>query len=503
MSSRPNIVVVVSDCVRAQNLPLYGYDKPTAPRLSERAARGLTYENAISAAEQTLTSTSALFTGTYPATHGLFVTGDRLDPSQVTLAEAMSAVGYETYCINCNNPYISDFTDLDRGFDHVIQAFPRARRLWHNLRKRQGLSRQDANGSTIGTDEAAAEPKPTALRVKMKAMAKRLRWSMTRVFDGGAKIAFAAARRALREAGDKPVFVYVHLMETHMYYHPPPRHARLFLPFARGRDPWAVNQNPITYLSGETPMDELDFAIVQGLYDGAIHYTDELFGRFYDWMNETGMLDRSHLVFTADHGECFGEHGLLGHGQCVYDTVVRVPLVLWGPAVAAAARGRRIQRVVQNVDLTLTMLRWADCDDHPILAQCEGVDLPLSNDEPRLREVAFSFSLEAFERQHIKTQQRLGLLHKASVGVRSDTHKLIWNATKPDELYDLSSDPAETKSLTGQAPGFEVNLRAGLDQVLHGFECARQTALERWQDGDADATDPVVEERLRDLGYIE
>ena len=215
------------------------------------------------------------------------------------------------------------------------------RRLWHNLRKRQGPAKQDAGGSAIGTDEASAEPEPTALRVKMKALAKRLRWSMTRVFDGGAKIAFAEARRALREAGDKPVFVYVHLMETHMYYHPPPRHARLFLPVTRGRDPWAVNQNPITYLSGETPMDELDFAVVQGLYDGAIHYTDELFGQFYDWMSETGMLDKSHLVFTADHGECFGEHGLLGHGQCVYDTVVRVPLVLWGPAVAAPRASNR------------------------------------------------------------------------------------------------------------------------------------------------------------------
>jgi len=290
-----------------------------------------------------------------------------------------------------------------------------------------------------------------------------------------------------------------------MYYHPPPRHARAFLPDTQGRDLWAVNQNPIAYLSGEAPMDELDFAIVQGLYDGAIHYTDELFGEFYDWMSATGMLDRCHLAFTADHGECFGEHGLLGHGQCVYDTVVRVPLVLWGPAVAAPARGRRIQRVVQNVDLTSTMLRWAGSDDHPILGQCEGVNLPSSNHEPRLREAAFSFSVEAFERQHIETQQRLGLLHKASVGVRTDTHKLIWNATDADELYDISSDPGETNNLigTGSCADVDASLRSGLDHVLHRFESARQTALERWQDVDADATDPVVEERLRDLGYIE
>ncbi len=498
MKQRPNIVVIVADCLRARNLPCYGYEKPTAPRLTELAAGGLRYQNAISSAEQTLSSTSALFTGTYPASHGLFVTGDKLNPSLTTLAEALSATGYETHCINCNNPYVTDFTGLDRGFEHVTVAFPWLRRQWFDLRKSRLSKLRHANGASPTPAEAAA-PSPDTGR----STGKRLRWLMTRMFDGGGKLAFAAARRALLRTGDRPAFVYVHLMETHMYYHPPAGHANLFLPDMQGREPWSVNQNPISYLSGDTPMDDLDFEIVEGLYNGAIHYTDELVGRFFDWMTKTGLLDDTIVVFTADHGESFGEHGLLGHGQCVYDTVVHVPLLVWGPVVASEARGSTVRQVVQNIDLTASLLEWAGCNHEAMAKQVQGVSLPISASAPRTRDVALSFTVEVFERENIPAQQKLGLLHKAAVAARSETHKLIWNATDPDELYDVQGDPGENTNLLGRLSDVEKKLRPHIDAVLPTFEKAREATLERLEGSNAEACDPLVEARLRDLGYIE
>ena len=503
MKQRPNIVVIVADCLRARNLPCYGYEKPTAPRLTELAAGGLRYQNAISSAEQTLSSTSALFTGTYPASHGLFVTGDTLNPSLTTVAEALSATGYETHCINCNNPYLTDFTGLDRGFDHVTVAFPWLRRQWFELRRSRLSKLRDANGASqtrvAETEAGAAAPLPGTGR----SAGKRLRWFMTRMFDGGGKLAFAEARRAIKPAGGRPAFVYVHLMETHMYYHPPSRHAKMFLPDTKGREPWSVNQNPISYMAGDTPMDDLDFEIVEGLYNGAIHYTDELFGRFFDWMKRTGQLDNTIVVFTADHGESFGEHGLLGHGQCVYDTVVHVPMLVWGPVVSAKARGSTVQQVVQNIDLAGSLLEWAGCDDEAMAKQLQGIPLPVSAGAPRTRDAALSFTVEAFEREHIATKQELGLLHKAAVGARSETHKLIWNATDPDELYDVQADPGENTNLLGRLPEVEQKLRLHIDGILPTFERSREATLERLQGGGTEVGDPMVEERLRDLGYIE
>lgn len=499
MKQRPNIVVIVADCLRARNLPCYGYEKPTAPRLTELATCGLRYQNAISSAEQTLTSTSSLFTGAYPASHGLFVTGDTLNPSLKTVAEALSETGYDTHCINCNNPYVTDFTGLDRGFHHMTIAFPWLRRKWFDLRKRRMSHVRDAKGSSPTPPESSAASSPAS----DPAAGKRLRWLMTRMFDGGGKKAFAEARRALSSAGDRPAFVYVHLMETHMYYHPPSRHANMFLPDTKGRAPWSVNQNPISYQSGDTPMDDLDFEIVEGLYNGAIHYTDELFGRFFDWMKKTGQLDHTIVVFTADHGESFGEHGLLGHGQCVYDTVVHVPMLVWGPVVPAESRGSCVRHVVQNIDLTGSLLEWAGCDDETMARQLQGIPLPVSACAPRTRDAALSFTVEAFEREHIATKQELGLLHKAAVGARSETHKFIWNATDPDELYDLQADPGETTNLLGTLPEVEQELRSHVDGILPTFERSREATLARLQGGDTGGCDPMVEERLRDLGYIE
>ncbi|MCH7705227.1 MAG: sulfatase-like hydrolase/transferase [Planctomycetes bacterium] len=429
-----------------------------------------------------------------------FVTGDKLDPSLTTVAEALSATGYETHCINCNNPYVTDFTGLDRGFEHVTVAFPWMRRLWFDLRKSRLNKRRETNGAVLTQEtDVQASTSPVAVG----STAKRLRWLMTRMFDGGGKLAFAEARRALLRTGDRPAFVYVHLMETHMYYHPPAGHANLFLPDMKGREPWSVNQNPISYLSGDTPMDDLDFEIVEGLYNGAIHYTDELVGRFFDWMTRTGMLDDTIVVFTADHGESFGEHGLLGHGQCVYDTVVHVPLLVWGPVVSTEARGSTVRQVVQNIDLTGSLLEWAGCDHAAMAKQVQGTPLPISASAPRTRDVALSFTVEAFERENIPAQQKLGLLHKAAVAARSETHKLIWNATDPDELYDVEADPGENTNLLGRLPDVEKKLRPHIDAVLPTFEKAREATLERLEGSDAEACDPLVEERLRDLGYIE
>ena len=112
-------------------------------------------------------------------------------------------------------------------------------------------------------------------------------------------------------------------------------------------------------------MDDLDFQIVEGLYNGAIHYTDKLFAGFYEWMRDR--LPHTMLALTADHGESFGEHGLLGHGQCVYDTVTRVPLFLWRPGLVPS--GVELQPTIQTIDLMPTVLELAGlevpCIDGP------------------------------------------------------------------------------------------------------------------------------------------
>ena len=511
---RPNIVIVVMDCVRAQNLPVYGYDRPTAPRIAELAAEGLRYDNAIVAGDQTLSSTTSLFTGVRPSTHQLRISGERLDPGWHTLAEAMQRNGYATYSINCSNTHLSSYGGLDRGFDHYLQPTSPLRGLLGRARKGP-----ISNEAEKGLPTAAVEP-PKAAETRGPGEANShwrsnlvddLRWLMTRFVDKGAARAFEETRSILRRSPPgQPAFVYVHLMETHSLYLPPLGHWNLFLPDCRGRKGWRINHNGVPFTNGSVKMDDLDFDIVTSLYDGAIHYTDALFGRFFERLRNDGELDSTVIVLTADHGDNLGEHGMLGHASCVYDTIVRVPLLVWGPVVENRDRGSVIADLVQNIDLPTSCLQWAGVREDPILQQTEGVALPLAPGASSGREFAVSEAAYVFHPSQADKLKEQDLFYLGSIGLRTEQHKLIWNTDGFEEFYDLAADPGEDDNLLefdnpDEAPenGELARLRSALEPLRLTFEQVHNETLMRLEQGGSTDLDPVVAERLRDLGYIE
>jgi arylsulfatase A-like enzyme len=151
---RPNIVLIVIDTLRRDHLPFYGYPKPTAPFLSELAARGVVFENAYAASSWTAPATATLFTSLYPFQHGV-VTGLRVVqrlqergqpielnriPARIeTLGEAMKRAGYATYAVT-QNPNISSQIGFDQGFDHFTN-FPDEKAAESVTRKLRELRR--------------------------------------------------------------------------------------------------------------------------------------------------------------------------------------------------------------------------------------------------------------------------------------------------------------------------------------------------------------------------
>ena len=501
--NQPNIVIVVMDCVRAQNLSVYGYDRPTAPRIAELSTQGLRFDHAITAGDQTVASTASLFTGMSPSTHGLRVSGEKLDGQWHTLAEALQRAGYETHLLNCSNTHLSSYGGLDRGFDHYAQVTAPVRDLLGGLRQPPADDEDEV--------KAAVEPpkpldgKPLGLAARWRAgMTDDLRWVLTRFADKGAARAFGEARRILRSHSPaRPVFVYIHLMETHSRYLPPLGHWGLFLPDCRGRKGWRINHNGFPFLSGAVQMDALDFEIVEALYNGAIHYTDAAFGRFFKHLGHDGLLDNTVIVLTADHGDNFGEHGLFGHAQCVYDTVVRVPLLIWGPVIESHRRGSAITAVVQNTDLAASCLEWAGNEHDPINAQLEGPPLPLTPTHTRGRKYAVSEAAYLFHPSQADRLKELSFFDRGSIALRSKRHKLIWNTDGREEFYDLAADPGETDNQIARGSGELAELRRVLEPRRLRFDQTHSAMLMRLEQGAAVETDPLVEERLRDLGYIE
>ena len=276
------------DTLRADHLPLYGYARDTGPELSRFAKDAVVFDQAIASSSWTKPSVASLLTSLPPRDHGCLQFYTPLDPELVTLAERMRDHGYATGGVVANSLVTARDMHFDQGFSYFAAA----------------RSPQRA-GQAV--DEA---------------------------------LEFLDARRG------QPVFLYVHTMDSHSPYLPPPPFDRKYEPHP---EPGRAAAEPSDY---KVPLDR-DRIVAQ--YDGTVAYGDQQFGRFLQGLRERGLYDSALVVFVADHGEEFLDHRGWVHGHTLFDELVRVPLVVKYPGRREA--GRRVASQVQLIDVLPTILK--------------------------------------------------------------------------------------------------------------------------------------------------
>jgi arylsulfatase A-like enzyme/tetratricopeptide (TPR) repeat protein len=222
-------------------------------------------------------------------------------------------------------------------------------------------------------------------------------------------------------------------------------------------DPHAPYDAPPAYRAGRSP------------YDAEVAYTDAMIGQFVDRLRAAHALDRTLVVVTADHGESLGEHGETTHGLFAYQATTAVPLIINGPLIRAGV----VDDPVSHSDITPTIL---DLVGARVPERIDGQSL---SHEPSADRPIYMEALDAFLTRGWAPLQ----------AVVQRGWKLI-DLPEP-ELYDLSADSGEQRSLPQTSP------HAGpLERVLLQWRAARQSdAPEMPMDGEAAA-------RLRSLGYV-
>lgn len=381
----PSIILIVVDTLRADHLGLAGYeDRPTSPNLDALAEHAFVFDNAYASAPWTRTSLASLFTSKHPMEHLVLAEGEehenRLDERFVTLAEYFDGLAYDTAAFTANPHYAFG---LEQGIAHNHRRFGL---IASNLFR-------DAGGW---------------LRQHLSAPIRR------------------------------PYFLLVHSIDPHDRY----RHHEQF--------PWAPrdsNLREVSHLfpadSGEGVGESCDMSRARKLspselaemiacYDQEIAYTDNELGHFLSMLKKSGELQKSIVIFTADHGEEFLDHGGYWHGCTLYDELVKVPLVVWVPWL----EGRRIRETVGLVDLFPTLVDLVD-PKSSLKSELSGQSLL-----PLLRGERFTEG-PIFLATEFRGPVRYGVI--------SGKHKLSVDATGRRELFDLEVDPAEERNLA-EAP---------------------------------------------------
>ncbi len=459
----PNIVLIVMDATRARNLGCYGYKRPTTPHLDRLAEGGVLYEQAISPGGWSLPSHASIFTGLYASRHGADDQHKYLQPEYPTLAELLRAHGYHTLAF-CENPYVGPATGLDRGFE------------WFN--------RLPGN--------------PPAQWVKKAVRARqRARNGMAKVLgqaDSGAAHINEQVGASLRrlQASDAPFFLFVHYEETHAPYRLPARFAR-FLPDGISlQQALRVNQDPWKYLIKPESMKEEDFETLTALYDSEILYVDSRIGQLMDWLKALRVFDRTMFIVTADHGENLGDHRMMAHKYCLYDTLLHVPLLVHYPD--GTVQPGRVPHQVQTLDLAPTILGLLGQSDSDTYRAFQGFDLlSTTRREYTIAEQSRPDLTKFYTRFPGVDVSRFD---RALRMIRTERYKYIQASDGKHELYDLNQDPDEKRNLIEMLPRVAAELDARL-------EVWRGSFVEAAPADEVPEFDEEVAERLRALGYLE
>jgi len=456
------------DSVRRDALSCYGCRQQTSPNIDAFAVQSVVFDDAISTSSWTLPAVASIFTGKYASRHGADDGYNYLNAHHETIAEILARNGYQTAAF-CANSNVSIFTGLNRGFEFF----------------------NDLHYPNVDTVNKVFKAYAKGMR---KVLKRRVKYHETLVL-------YREAKRWLREKRDprRPFFMYVHENEAHYPYNPPRQFRREFLRLSAARVR-AINQDRELFVAGKVKMTSQDLTNLRLLYHAEIRYLDYRLRQFVDFLKAEGLWDNLLLIITADHGDNFGEHGLIGHGLSLYDSLLKVPLVIYYPGKLSP---RRVSGQVQLCDILPTVIDLVDLPHELAKQEWQGRSLVglarginLGGEHVAFAEHAMQ-NLTIFEAKIPNLGDDFYKKYKrATRAVRMDGFKYIWSSNGERELYDLDSDPEEKHNIIGQYPDKARTLQNTLSNWLDSF------VPDTYRDSLPEA-DEVVTQRLRDLGYLE
>lgn len=434
-----NVILVVVDTLRADRLTPYGYARPTSPNIARLTEHGLVCDQAFSHAPWTMPSMATLFTSTYESVHQLSMRPASrtdysvLDPKYVTLAEYLHARRYRTAAIS-SQVWVAKKTGFDVGFDDFSVV--------------SGTTAPDS--SEVVTMHA-------------------VNW-------------LHAKRR-------EPFFLYLHYMQPHTPYDPPP-------PF--DRSPWlkprpeklaaidGLDQGQLWDFirsleePGPNQATPEDIEYLSALYDAEVAAVDFWIGVLHRELERLDLIENSLVVLVSDHGESFFEHGEFLHISHLYNENLRIPMIFSNPTLFAGPR--RLASTVGLIDVFPTIV---DLLGGKPIHQFQGESVLSRTPASTL----FAEKLTREDNGSVSSIAKMQLpgwsLIEVGGGARVDLNR--WNASGWEELPPVDDNPA---------------LHQQLLDGLRRRHALNVTSPFRFKHKSTNLDDEMIE-RLRSLGYID
>lgn len=396
-----NLIYITVDTLRI-DLGFMGYPKPTSPNLDKLAEKATVFERAYSMASYTGKSVGPTLIGKYPSeTLRDFGHFNTYYPANKFVAERLRDIGVRTFGVMCHF-YFRSGSGLNQGMD-----------IWDVSALPPGMGDNDTSITSDRMSEAA-------LKLLQNPQNTTPGWE-----DSDAGVQMMEAGTFDVDAGDAGD------ASTGGTSGAPPGKKRRFFAWMHFFDPHAqyVPHADAPKFDGPAP--------AKNLYDGEVWYTDKHIGKVIDYVQSQPWGEETAFILTADHGEAFADHGMSWHGMEIWESLVRVPLVVYIPGV----KPRRVPVKRSHIDIVPTILGIMGA---PIPEEGSGElsgkslleDVYLEGNDHEERDVLIDMP-----------QGPYNTIRRAIITGPSPGMKLIHFGGATYQLYDLSNDPDEKKDL--------------------------------------------------------
>ncbi|MFN2284229.1 MAG: sulfatase-like hydrolase/transferase [Anaerolineae bacterium] len=456
MTTQPNILVIMSDQMKATASHLYGNTFCETPSMARLANDGVLFENAFTPHPLCVPARVSLWTSQWPHSHGSRRNETLMPPDATHAFKLWKEAGYRLGLIGKNHCFEQQ-EDLDL-FD-----------VWCEI----GHGWLDDNAQTKGMPwfrpiESIREAH--ALRRAMVSQSPRFGYAVSDapLEDHSTGLIAGQTVRFLEQQGDAPFALWVSFPDPHEPWVAPRRYAELFPPEKIQLPPWRAGEfdgpevperNRVLYQILGMEEDAIgDVYGVMGVYYGMVRFLDDGIGQILDALERLGLRENTIVVFCADHGDFMGEHRMTCKGGVFYDCLTHVPLIVSWPGHIAT--GLHEDSLVNLVDIVPTLLNLQGLD---IPRSMHGQPLPsITTEAPR--DATFSeygaggppFTLDdlnTLPQPYGRRALMQSLRWREAEGRRKMVRTREWkyvhdpmdkpNGHPSDELYDLRNDPWE------------------------------------------------------------
>lgn len=448
MSSKPDIIFIITDQQRYDTIAALGASHMETPNIDRLAERGVVFEQCHVTAPSCVPCRASLFTGYYPHTNGVLANGQ---PWSYTWVSNLENAGY--HCVNIGKMHTIPY-DAKAGFHERFIVENKDRYLegrwffdeWDKALASHGLKKQQREQYRMREDYHSSLGAFT--------------WDLPPNLQSDNFVGDTACWWLDTKPIEKPLFMTIGFPGPHPPYDPTPEMADKYmkrdLPLPNVRDeelddlaaPWKekrvhdvdVDHDSVAWKLDPT-RDELHK--MRAYYYANVEMIDTQVGRIMDALERRGTLENSIIIFTSDHGDNLGDHGL-SQKWAPYEEVTRVPLIISAPNRFEG--GRTVDALVQLFDLGPTILEWAGAELNETF---EAISL-----NPALNG-------SAFDGRNFVFCEQAGDVNMTGTSfltmVRSKTHKLIqFHGEEEGQLFDLESAAGETKNLWSEPDAQEI-----------------------------------------------